>query len=124
VRSFFASAIFVLLTSQAGAEEYDLDRIAEIPIEYRGRWNSAGATCNPFDGRYRLEIGAGHIVVGGDRFRADHIWTRENGITVISDYVGPARLWTRVDYFRLTEGGRVLLDDHAGRTVARNSCEG
>ena len=122
VRSLPAALLSLLLCAPAGADEYDLDRLEEIPAEYRGRWNSDAAACRPFAGRRRLEIGAREISVGGDRFRADYIWMEEDGITVISDYVGPAASWTRIDRFRLADGERRLVDEHARRTIVRIRC--
>ncbi len=122
MRSLVAALLSLLLCAPAAADEYDLDRLEEVPVEYRGRWNGDAAACRSFTGRLRLEIGAREIRVGGDQFRADHIWMEEDGITVISDYVGPARSWTRIDRFRLADGGHRLVDEHAGRTMIRSRC--
>lgn len=113
----------LLATGPAGATDIDPYWLGSIPAEYHGSWNSRPNGCRPLAGRYRLRIAANAIEAGGDRFETVNIgWNEGGGIGVVSRYVGPAKSWTRVDFFKLSADGSTLSNDHARRTIVRTRC--
>ncbi|HEU0097706.1 MAG TPA: hypothetical protein VFQ67_02925 [Allosphingosinicella sp.] len=123
-RSFrLAIAAALFYSAPATADDIDLDYLGAIPAEYHGRWNSDPALCARFTGRYRLQIAANRLDVAGDRFKTEYIASQEDGgIFVSSRYVGPARPWDRSETYNLAEGGKVLINRHAGRVIRRYRC--
>jgi hypothetical protein len=106
-----------------GATDIDPYYLAAIPPEYHGLWNMDAKACAPFTGRQRLEIRAREIIAGGDRFSAEAIsWNEEGGVSAVSKYVGPGPGWERIDYFRLTDGGRTLIAEHARKKLLLRRC--
>ena len=106
-----------------GAIDVDPYWLEKIPAEYHGRWNVAAGPCAPFAGRFRLEVAAKRLTVGRDSFVPQYVrWHEEGGISVVSRYAGPARPWTRVDYFVLSTDRRTLTDEHARRKIVRRRC--
>lgn len=124
-RLAFASAAALALAAgaPAAAETIELDYLSAIPEEYRGRWNSDPRLCARFTGRYRLQIAANRLNVAGDMFRTEYIASQEDGgVYVGSKYVGPARPWSRSETYNLAEGGKTLINRHAGRVIRRYRC--
>lgn len=121
----FGSLLLFALAAVAPAAAIDVDPsyLAAIPKEYHGRWNADPRLCGGFTGRYRLQIAAKGINVAGDTFRTEYIASQEdNGVYVGSKYVGPAKSWNRSETFNLAEGGKVLINRHAGRVIRRYRC--
>ena len=119
--------IFVLaalaFATPGSAEQIDLSYLGAIPAEYHGRWNSDPRLCARFSGRYRLQIAVDRLEVAGDSFRTHYIASQEDGgIYVGSRYVGPAKPWERSETYNLAEGGKVLINRHAGRVIRRYRC--
>ena len=123
IRFALAAATALGCAAPGAGEEIDLDWLGEIPKEYHGRWNTDPRSCTPFTGRYRLEIGANRIVAGGDPFQTQYLARQEDGgVYSGSKYVGPARPWDRSETFNLAQGGKVLINRHAGRVIRRYRC--
>jgi hypothetical protein len=118
-------AAFVLAcAAPAAATDVDPYWLAEVPGEYRGRWNVDAKACSPFQGRQRLVLGLRRIDVGGDTFRISYVgWRPEGGIVISSEYVGPAKSWKRTDFFTLEKGGQVLAGGRVVKPVRRVRCK-
>lgn len=121
IRLSIASALAV--AAPAAADDIDLYYLGAIPEEYHGRWNSDPRLCARFTGRHRLQIGANQLNVAGDMFKTQYISSQEDGgVYVGSKYVGPATPWDRSETYNLAEGGKVLINRHAGRVIRRYRC--
>ena len=108
----------------AAAIDVDPYWLAEVPSEYRGRWNVDAKACSPFRGRQRLVIEPRRIQVGGDSFRISYVGLRpEGGIVMNSEYIGPAKSWKRTDFFTLEKGGHILAGGRALKALRRARCK-
>jgi hypothetical protein len=117
------AALAIAGAAPAGAIDVDPYWLAEVPAEYRGRWNVDASACSPFQGRQRLVIEPRRIQVGGDSFRISYVgWRPEGGIVMSSEY-GPAKSWKRTDFFALEKGGQVLAGGRALAPVRRVRCK-
>lgn len=119
------AALFLSVTpSAAAATDVDPYYLPAVPSEYLGRWNVDARSCAAFSGRHRLVLHPKGMIVGGDSFRASYVGFSPHGegIVISSDYVGPAKSWSRTDFFRLEKGGAVLVGGRWAKPTRRVRC--
>lgn len=116
------AALLALSAGTAAATTYEFD-LREIPDEFHGSWDSSARSCAGPAGRTRLDVSAGQLRFGADRFKVSFVSILDDGYAGISsDHVGPGRPWRRTDHFILSSDGLTLTAQRGGRTVIRRRC--
>ncbi len=122
MRPLALAAGLLLAAGPAAATTVELDQ-REIPPEYHGRWEINARLCGSSASRYRLEISAGEVAIGGTPFRVSGVSFLDDGrLGVSSDHIGRGKPWGRTDHFLLSPDGTKLTVQRGGRIAVRRRC--